>query len=601
MDALTDFTALELPIPVKKALAHQNITTPTPIQAEAIPHAMAGKDVVGLAQTGTGKTLAFCLPLVTALDKEEFKDASALILAPTREIAIQVTEVIKHLTAKMTGRWHPVLVIGGVGMQPQIDGLKKQPRFIIATPGRLVDHMREGHAQLDHVKFLVLDEADRMLDMGFAPQLNEVLRGLPSERQTLLFSATFPNEIADISRKYLRDPVRVEVGPGHSRPVDSVTQVTKEMNEDDKLPTLLEALNERQGTVLVFVRTKHRADRISRQLEKHGHAAGRIHGDRSQAQRQAALSAFREGKMRILVATDIAARGIDVPDVGHVINYDIPNVPEEYIHRIGRTGRAGATGQALSFLTPEVREEWRAILKLIDPELYKNTPKVANAPRPDPRAPRGPRAEGRREAAPQQNPGQRPARRDHGRRDGQPAGGQRRERHHEERDQRGNRGGYRQHASSQQAQRHPSEDRDNRGNRAFGQAPDNFGNGGGNWDEPEDMTYEAQPSLEDQLTRIDMDGRDRMRAQRRDHRGGQANGGNQRRGGQGGGQKRKWEAPKKHPYARGNAQGGQAAQPRAGGSAPEELPDDNIGNRAGAGGDDPTKKSSWGIMGWFKK
>jgi superfamily II DNA/RNA helicase len=578
MDALTSFDTLELPAAVKKALEEQNISVPTPIQSQAIPHAMLGKDVVGLAQTGTGKTLAFCLPLITTLDRVENNDACALVLAPTREIAIQVTEVLKLLTAHLSGRWHPVLVIGGVGMQPQIDGLKKQPRFIIATPGRLVDHMREGHAKLGDVKFLVLDEADRMLDMGFAPQLNEILRGLTRDRQTMLFSATFPAEIAEIAAKYLRDPVRIEAGAGHSKPVDSVTQVVKEINDDQKFESLLAALNERQGTIIVFVRTKHRTERIAKQLEKHGHSAGRIHGDRSQSQRQNTLKAFKDGEIRILVATDIAARGIDVPEVGHVINYDIPNIPEEYIHRIGRTGRAGMTGEALSFVTPEVREEWRAILKLIDPELYAKTPKVPNAPRPErPQHQRAPSDDRPRREGPGRGPRQ--DSRDGGRPHNQ------------------NRGPRPQHARSDRPRddRQPDFDRDRQGNRgsaAVATPPPVY-------EEDFDDSL-PQPSLEEQLHRIDRGNRGGNRGPsrgpaREDGRGNRP----------GGGPNRKWEAPKKHPYARGGGQGSAHANPSNGTAPlsarpPREDSEDNYGNREGAGGEDG-KKNKKGFFDWWKK
>jgi superfamily II DNA/RNA helicase len=580
MDALTSFDTLELPDPITQALAQLNISIPTPIQAEAIPHAMNGKDIVGLAQTGTGKTLAFCLPLVTALAKEENKDACALVLAPTREIAIQVTEVLKQLTAKMAGRWHPVLVIGGVGMQPQIDGLGKQPRFIVATPGRLVDHMREGHAKLTDVRYLVLDEADRMLDMGFAPQLNEVLRGLPATRQTMLFSATFPGEIADIARKYLKDPVRVEVGPGHSKPVDSVTQVVKEMEDDHKFDALIEALKERAGTIIVFVRTKHRTERLAKQLEKAGHSAGRIHGDRSQSQRQNTLRAFKEGEIRILVATDIAARGIDVPDVAHIINYDIPNVPEEYIHRIGRSGRAGATGEALTFVTPHVREEWRAILKLIDPELYAKTPKVANVPRPE--KPQQPgRHGGQRQPAPSR---------------GANSGGQQRDQNRGQQS-RPNRDQYRGPGPGPRRDREPF-DREGRGNRDGGPREDNYGNRAA--PRPAAEVYEddflddnvPQPSLEEQLHRIDRPERGARNRQRGPNNGGGGRGAGNRGG-------RKWEAPKKHPYARSGGGGGNDANAVApvAAAAPREDSDDNAGNRPGAGGEDKKK----GFFDWWKK
>ncbi|MFP5457827.1 MAG: DEAD/DEAH box helicase [Bacteriovoracia bacterium] len=547
MDALTSFDSLDLPIPVKKALAHSEITKPSPIQAEAIPHAMLGKDVIGLAQTGTGKTLAFCLPLVTLMDKNGDQDDCALILVPTREIAIQVTEVLKHLTAKMTGRWHPVLVIGGVGMTPQIDGLKRKPRFIVATPGRLLDHMREGHAQLSNVKFLVLDEADRMLDMGFAPQLNEVLRGLPRERQTMLFSATFPKEIEEISKKYLSSPVRVEVGPGHSKPIESITQETRELEEDAKFDTLIDIIKQNTGTMIVFTRTKYRTEKLAKQLDKNGISSGRLHGDRSQSQRQSTLKAFRDGEIRILVATDIAARGIDVPEVAYVINYDIPHVPEEYIHRIGRTGRAGATGTSISFITPEVREEWRAILKLTNPEAYAKTPKVANAVK-------------------EVKPGQRQGGRDQGHnpRIDRSARGPRRDDRGPRRDDRGLR----------RDDRGPR--RDDRGPRpVIAAKPIN-----NRMNEDFDDTT-AQPSLEEQMSRIDQAQRRERHARAQHPRGGQ---GPQRGNGQNRGPRRD------------NNRGHEA--PRQAHAPKRTDVDDSIGNRAGG---EEKKKEGWNIMGWFKK
>ncbi len=542
MDALTSFDSLELPIPVKKALSVSNISTPTPIQAEAIPRALAGSDVIGLAQTGTGKTLSFCLPIVTLMDKNGDNDEAALILAPTREIAIQVTEVLKHLTAKMTGRWHPVLVIGGVGMQPQIDGLRKKPRFIVATPGRLVDHMREGHAKLSNVKFLVLDEADRMLDMGFAPQLNEVLRGLPRERQTLLFSATFPKEIEEISKKYLNSPVRVEVGPGHSVPIESIAQETREMTEDQKFDQLLDIIGKETGNLIVFMRTKYRTEKLARNLEKLNISAGRIHGDRSQSQRQTTLKAFKDGDIRVLVATDIAARGIDVPDVGLVINYDLPNVPEEYIHRIGRTGRAGASGKAIAFITDECREEWRDILKLINPELYAKTPRVANTPKPEkPQQNRGPRQHGQ-----------------HGQRGGHQ--GARHEQRHEQR--------------AARPQRHERQERQAR--------------------HADESHAGAQPSLEEQLSRID---RAQPRQRRPQHNGaGQRfSGGRSPHGGAGKGQQRRYNKDRPNEN-RGTPNNNMNTRPSPTNSYVEQ--DDSIGNRAAGTSED--KKKGWDFMGWFR-
>ncbi|MBY0517224.1 MAG: DEAD/DEAH box helicase [Bacteriovoracaceae bacterium] len=549
MDALTSFDTLDLPIPVKKALEHSNISIPTEIQAQAIPHAMLGKDIIGLAQTGTGKTLAFCLPLVTLMDKNGDNNDCALILAPTREIAIQVTEVIKHLTLKMTGRWHPVLVIGGVGMQPQIDGLSRKPRFIIATPGRLVDHMGEGHAKLDNVRYLVLDEADRMLDMGFAPQLNQVLKGVPKERQTMLFSATFADEVADISKKYLINPVRVEVGPGHSVPIDTITQESMEMEEEDKFEALTKIIAEREGTVIVFTRTKYRTEKLARQLDKNGITSGRLHGDRSQSQRQTTLRAFKEGEFRVLVATDIAARGIDVPEVAYVINYDIPHVPEEYIHRIGRTGRAGATGTAISFLTPEVREEWRAILKLVNPELYAKTPKVANAVK----APK---------------PGQR-------------------NRHDGGRDQAHNPRVPRQSRGPRQ------ENRDNRGPRQ--ERRPRIENEA-NFNKAEGEASTSQPSLEEQMSRIDRAAPRGNRNFRGNARGpGNRGASNNNRGPHRGGPNRNRDDRPRDDRPRRPQQNTRPQSAR-----PADEVDDNIGNRAGAGGDGE-KKKGWDLMGWFKK
>lgn len=546
MEAISDFSSLTLPNAVKDALQKQGISTPTPIQAQAIPFALLGRDVVGLAQTGTGKTLAFCLPLITALDRAENQDATALILAPTREIAIQVTEVIKGLTSEMKGRWAPLLVIGGVGMQPQIDGLAKKPRLIVATPGRLVDHMREGAAKLDSVSFLVLDEADRMLDMGFAPQLNEILRGLPAQRQTMLFSATFPREISEIASKYLRSPERIEVGAGHSKVVDTVTQVVKEMKEDEKFQALLDALNEREGTIIVFVRTKHRTERIAKQLEKKGHSAGRIHGDRSQSQRQNTLNQFKEGTIRILVATDIAARGIDVANVAHVVNYDIPNVPEEYIHRIGRTGRAGATGDALTFVTPEVVEEWYEIQKLINPEAIAGQPRPKNAPRPD-----KPQQQQRPQRHQPHAPGQdRGPRQGHGQKNHGDRGQQ--QRRHDNRPPQGAR---------------PQRSNNWRGDESRGNtyvAQPEYQPGNTTYEVEEDDFY-PQPTMEEQLKSIDRAGRDRNRNR----------GGNQNRGG-------------KNNNNRGPHRGGghhkrpQHAEPgnRAPVSARDyEDSDDNVGNR----------------------
>lgn len=358
---MLSFKELSLPQPLEAALVAMKYQTPTPIQAQAIPVALTNRDMIGCAQTGTGKTAAFCIPMIVNLIKAPRKNA--LILVPTRELAVQIEEVLMNLT-KGLPEMKAALLIGGLAMNPQIKALWKKPRIVVATPGRLVDHLRRGNISLSTAEILVLDEADRMLDMGFAPQLNEVLRFLPKNRQTLLFSATMPPDILKLAGKYLKDPVRVTVGTV-SEPVKKIVQSVVQTTASTKNNTLVEELNARKGSVLIFARTKKRTDRVARFLADCGYKASRIHGDRTQKQRTDAIDGFRDGKFRILVATDIAARGIDISHIAHVINYDLPMVPEDYIHRIGRTARAGAEGQALSLLTPEDRLQWRDISKLL--------------------------------------------------------------------------------------------------------------------------------------------------------------------------------------------------------------------------------------------
>lgn len=335
--------------------------TPTPIQAEAIPIALAGNDLIGCAQTGTGKTAAFSIPIITQLLAN--RNEIALILVPTRELAAQVSEVIKNLTL-YSPDLRSVSLIGGVPMNPQIKALKRGVRIIVATPGRLIDHLRQRTVSISNTGILVLDEADRMLDMGFAPQLNEILRFLPKSRQTLLFTATLPPETEKLAEKYLLEPKRVSIG-APSKAAPKIDQKTREVTHQQKNETLLDELNSREGTVLVFARTQSRTDRVARYLESFGVSVARIHGGRTQGQRNRALDGFRDGSFRVLVATDIAARGLDIDHVAHVINYDLPMVAEDYIHRIGRTGRNGRSGEALSLITHEDRLNWRAIQKLL--------------------------------------------------------------------------------------------------------------------------------------------------------------------------------------------------------------------------------------------
>jgi superfamily II DNA/RNA helicase len=335
--------------------------SPTPIQAQAIPIALEGKDLIGTAQTGTGKTAAFLIPTLARLT--ETPNKIALVLAPTRELVQQIEIVWKQLTRLMP-EMRSALLIGGASMQPQLRALRQNPRIIIATPGRLLDHAGQRSVNLSRVDTLVLDEADRMLDMGFAPQLTQILRYLPQQRQTLLFTATWSSEMDQLSKKYSRNPERVSIG-ALSRATTQVTQELVRTTIPKKNETLLDELNRREGSVLVFARTQSRTDRVAKYLGSYGMQVARLHGGRTQGQRNSALNSFRSGQMRVLVATDIAARGIDVTEIQHVINFDLPQNAEDYVHRIGRTGRAGATGTAVSFLTPEDRAQWSEILKLL--------------------------------------------------------------------------------------------------------------------------------------------------------------------------------------------------------------------------------------------
>lgn len=359
---MQSFKELALPEVLEQALAAMSYQKPTPIQAQAIPPALLNRDIMGCAQTGTGKTAAFGIPLVAALLKTSHK--SALVLVPTRELALQVEEVLGKLV-HFSPTLKTVVLIGGASMNAQTRALRSKPRIVVATPGRLVDHLRQGNLTLSNAEVLVLDEADRMLDMGFLPQLNQVLRYLPRVRQTMLFSATFPNDLQKLAGKYLKEPVKVTVGTV-SKPAAKIKQSTIQATIATKNDVLMDELNARNGSVLIFARTKRRTDKLARVLTEYGFKAGRIHGDRSQKQRQDAIDGFRDGKFKILVATDIAARGLDIPHIAHVINYDLPMTPEEYVHRIGRTARAGAEGNAVSLLTPEDRGQWKQISRHLE-------------------------------------------------------------------------------------------------------------------------------------------------------------------------------------------------------------------------------------------
>jgi len=349
------FDSLGLSPALLRALAENSITIPTPIQAQAIPPALAGGDVLGAAQTGTGKTAAFGLPLLQRLSKitpaKGPRKPRALVLVPTRELAVQVAESIKsygrHLHLNVT------TIYGGAGMAPQVDNLRRGADILVATPGRLIDHMERGSAKLDAIEVLVLDEADRMLDMGFLPPIKRILARVPKERQTLLFSATFEPRIKSLALEFMRNPQQVQVAANNTI-AETIVHRVHPVDGSRKRDLLIEILSKRHtDQVLVFGKTKHGCNRLAEQLEAAGLRAVAIHGNKSQAQRQKALNQFKAGKARVLVATDVAARGLDIPNLPLVVNHDLPMVAEDYIHRIGRTGRAGLEGEALSLVSPE--------------------------------------------------------------------------------------------------------------------------------------------------------------------------------------------------------------------------------------------------------
>ena len=351
------FRQFKLSPPLLAALDAAGYRVPTPVQVQTIAPAMEGHDVISTAQTGTGKTAAFMIPIVERLRRGIGGDSpSALILAPTRELAEQTQRWAQRLGRGL----ETAVVVGGVAFGPQVHALRRRPSIIVATPGRLVDHLERRTASLSEVRILVLDEADRMLDMGFKPQLDRIVRALPAVRQTMLFSATLPPELDRLARTHVRNPVRVEVGR-LATPPSQATQDVYLVERPHKTALLLSLIAQNPGTVLVFVRTKHGTDRVARRLRTAGHAAQRLHADRSQSQRREALEGFRGGRYRVLVATDVAARGIDVVGIGRIINYDLPHTVEDYVHRVGRTARIGARGHASSFAAVEEHAQLRAI------------------------------------------------------------------------------------------------------------------------------------------------------------------------------------------------------------------------------------------------
>ncbi|MCV2894716.1 DEAD/DEAH box helicase [Lentibacter sp. XHP0401] len=362
-----DFDMLGLPARLSTNLQELGLTEPTPIQAKAIPHAMNGRDVLGLAQTGTGKTAAFSLPILTAIGRMEGKPAPksvrGLILAPTRELAKQIQEAMIGF-AKGTGT-RINLVIGGASLNVQANKLERGTDILVATPGRLLDLIDRRAVRLDDAKFLVLDEADQMLDLGFIHALRRIATLLPKERQTMLFSATMPKNMNEIANSYLENPIRVETAPP-GKPIERIEQSVHFVSQASKPELLIEHLGaHKDEAALVFGRTKHGCEKLKKKLEAAGFAADSIHGNKSQGQRERAIKAFKDGKVKVLVATDVAARGIDIPLVRHVYNYELPNVADNYVHRIGRTARAGREGAAIAYCSPEEIGELKDIQKLI--------------------------------------------------------------------------------------------------------------------------------------------------------------------------------------------------------------------------------------------
>jgi ATP-dependent RNA helicase RhlE len=355
---MKSFTEFSLPAALQQRLAAAQFITPTPVQAQAIPAALEGKDVLATAQTGTGKTLAFVIPILAALEHSSARNIDALVLVPTRELAMQVHKQFEQLRGSKLAP--AALVIGGLAEKKQLQAIRSGARIVVATPGRLEDYLRRKLIDLGQVRIAILDEADRMLDMGFLPAIRRILPVLPQQRQTLCFSATLEQSVAALVNQYLRNPVRVALG-SILKPVESVELQAYEVAGMQKPDALRQLLYNEQGRTLVFARTKRGTERLAKQLQRDGFAAAMIHGDRSQAQRTAALDSFEEGRIKVLVATDLAARGLHVQDITHVINYDLPSLPEDFIHRVGRTGRAGACGLASTLVSGAEVFELRSI------------------------------------------------------------------------------------------------------------------------------------------------------------------------------------------------------------------------------------------------
>jgi len=366
----TQFSQFSLSPALMARLNANKFETPTPVQAGAIPPALEGRDVLATAQTGTGKTLSFLIPIVELLQTVETRGPAchALILLPTRELAMQVEKAFN--TIRSSSSQTVALVVGGMTESTQLDAIRRGAKLIVATPGRLEDFLKRRLVRLDQVKVLVLDEVDRMLDMGFQPAIARIAATLPAARQTLCYSATLEGAVKEVAHKYLNNPVRIEIG-SVLKPAENVELRTFEVAPDKKQELLEHLLGAEEGSFLVFVRTKHGADRVARRLARSGHSATQIHGDRTQSQRNAALRSFSEGRHRVLVATDVAARGIDVAHVAHVVNFDLPKVAEDFVHRVGRTGRASARGVASTFAGPAERGDLRKIERTLSIQMKR--------------------------------------------------------------------------------------------------------------------------------------------------------------------------------------------------------------------------------------
>jgi ATP-dependent RNA helicase RhlE len=422
------FLTLGLDDRILRAIKDAGYTEPTPIQSAAVPVVLAGHDVIGIAQTGTGKTAAFTLPLLTLLSAQPpaagRRRTRTLVLAPTRELVVQIEENVRAY-ARHLPALHIAKVFGGVGERPQMDALRAGVDIVIATPGRLLDLMDRGCADFGGMQFLVLDEADRMLDMGFVPAIRRVVKALPRQRQTLLFSATLSKEIEVLTKEFQQHPKKVEIGR-RSNPAETVTQFVYEVRKDDKPALLAHLLRDpAMDTVLVFTRTKHGADKVAKRLARDGVTTAALHANRSQSQRLRALQDFKSGKVRVLVATDIASRGIDVDGISHVVNFDFPPHVEDYVHRIGRTGRANAIGDAISFVTSEDYGALRGLEKFIGRGIVRKTAEGFvrdTAPDSNERArPRPPQRQQQQQRRPQHGPrGASPPPRQHAQQESRP-------------------------------------------------------------------------------------------------------------------------------------------------------------------------------------